>query len=367
MPPNLPPIATARHDGVEIAYYETFGPPGGDGDPLLLITGVGMQMLYWPEAFCAALVARGFRVARFDNRDAGLSTHLTQAGVPNLLGMLIRRGKNAPYRLEDMAEDAVAVLDALGWRSAHVAGRSLGGMIAQTLAIQHPDRVRSLTLIGSTPSWRIGKERLATTLRLVTARLPASPAPRSGTHRPTRPSAARRLTPTSAPPGTARRARRAPAAVVAARRARRAGSPLLPGCVVGAQRHRVAGRRQDRLGGAHQVVKLGDGQPVEGLAADRAPGDQPAVAQAGQMARHGGLGQPDGGGQVDHAPLAASQLQQDRQAAGVGQATKQRGRAGDHLGIDVQRLHWHTPMIQHRKQPMVSVTTVVTGSRVVPV
>jgi pimeloyl-ACP methyl ester carboxylesterase len=104
--------------------------------------------------------------ARFDNRDAGLSTHLAQAGVPSLLRLLVRRGRDAPYRLEDMAGDAVAVLDALGWHSAHVVGRSLGGMIAQTLAIEHPDRVRSLALIRSIPSWRIGRETPATTLRL---------------------------------------------------------------------------------------------------------------------------------------------------------------------------------------------------------
>ena len=142
----------ARHGAIELAY-ETSGAPGGE--PLLLISGTGMQMLIWPDAFVAALAGRGFCVTRFDNRDAGLSTHLTQAGNPGWLKPLIRHAA-APYRLEDMADDAVAVLDALGWDSAHIAGTSLGGMIAQTMAIRHPSRVRTLTSIMSTPSARIG-------------------------------------------------------------------------------------------------------------------------------------------------------------------------------------------------------------------
>jgi pimeloyl-ACP methyl ester carboxylesterase len=117
------------------------------------------------------MVDGGFAVARFDNRDVGLSTHLTDAGTPNMLLVLFSSRASVPYQPEDMADDAVTVLDTLGWRSAHVVGRTLGSMIAQTLAIDHPDRVRSLTLIGSTPSWRIGREKLATTLRLLPTRL----------------------------------------------------------------------------------------------------------------------------------------------------------------------------------------------------
>ena len=141
----------ARNGDVMIAY-ETFGPP--DGVPLLLISGTGVQMLVWPEDFCDALAARGFQVARFDNRDTGLSTHLTGEPAPGWLATIFRPSL-APYRLEDMAHDALAVMDALGWPSAHVVGTSMGGMIAQVLAIRHPSRVRTLTSIMSTPSARI--------------------------------------------------------------------------------------------------------------------------------------------------------------------------------------------------------------------
>jgi pimeloyl-ACP methyl ester carboxylesterase len=144
-------VEAARNEDIVLAY-ETFGPPGGE--PLLLISGTGAQMLIWPEGFCTALVDRGFRVARFDNRDTGLSTHLTGASAPGWLTAMLRPSA-VPYRLHDMADDAVAVMDALGWPDAHVVGASLGGMIAQALAIGHPGRVRTLTSIMSTPSARI--------------------------------------------------------------------------------------------------------------------------------------------------------------------------------------------------------------------
>jgi pimeloyl-ACP methyl ester carboxylesterase len=150
-------IAKANRDGMEIAY-EVIGPP--DGVPALLVMGLGMQMLLWHDDFCAALVDAGFTVVRFDNRDAGLSTHLHAAGMPSLLSIGLQRRSAATYRLDDMADDAAAVLDAVGWSSAHVIGVSMGGMIAQAMAIRHPGRVRSLTSIMSTPSPRVGRPKL---------------------------------------------------------------------------------------------------------------------------------------------------------------------------------------------------------------
>ena len=146
------------HNGPVDIAYERFG--ADDGEPMLLVMGLGMQMIFWPDDFCAALAARGFAVARFDNRDVGRSSHFTHLGVPRLGRMLSRPLAAAPYRLDDMADDGVAVLDALGWTSAHVVGVSLGGMIAQTIAIRHPGRVRSLASMMSTPSPRIGRPRL---------------------------------------------------------------------------------------------------------------------------------------------------------------------------------------------------------------
>lgn len=150
----------ARHGAVDIAY-EVEGPR--DGSPLLLIMGLGLQRLFWPDRFRALLTDRGFRVVTFDNRDVGQSTHLTGLGLASPWAWLSRR---PGYGLPDMAEDALAVLDELGWSSAHVAGISLGGMIAQLLAGSHPDRVRTLTSLASTPSPRIGRPhpRVLTTL-----------------------------------------------------------------------------------------------------------------------------------------------------------------------------------------------------------
>jgi pimeloyl-ACP methyl ester carboxylesterase len=145
--------ATVASNGIEIAY-ETFGAPGGR--PLLLVMGLGAQMIAWNPELCAALAAENFFVMRFDNRDAGLSTHLHDAPPPDLNAAINGDCSSASYRLEDMADDAVGLLDALGLDRAHVVGASLGGMIAQTMAIRHPDRVRSLTSIMSTPWIGIG-------------------------------------------------------------------------------------------------------------------------------------------------------------------------------------------------------------------
>jgi pimeloyl-ACP methyl ester carboxylesterase len=159
-------ILTARSGALEIAF-ERLGDPSGD--PLLLIMGMGAQMVGWPDGFCAELGARGFDVVRFDNRDIGLSGHLD--GPPP---SRFRQRVPAAYSLSDMARDALAVADAAGWSAAHVVGASLGGVIAQTLAVEHPDRVLSLTSVMSTPSPRIGRMRKRTIVALVRrARRPA--------------------------------------------------------------------------------------------------------------------------------------------------------------------------------------------------
>jgi pimeloyl-ACP methyl ester carboxylesterase len=146
-------VRTAPANGIEIAY-ETFG---SESDrPLLLVMGLATQMLAWHDDFCTALAERGFHVIRFDNRDVGLSTHLHDAPPPDLMAAFGGDHSSASYRLEDMADDTVGLLDALGIDSAHVVGASMGGMIAQTMAIAHPSRVRTLTSIMSTPSPDIG-------------------------------------------------------------------------------------------------------------------------------------------------------------------------------------------------------------------
>jgi pimeloyl-ACP methyl ester carboxylesterase len=146
-------VQTAPANGIEIAY-ETFGDPGGR--PLLLVMGLGTQMLAWHEEFCGALVDLGFHVVRYDNRDTGLSTHLHDAPPPDVMAALGGDTSSASYTLEDLADDAVALLDHLGIDRAHVVGASMGGMVAQTVAIRHPARVASLTSIMSTPSPAVG-------------------------------------------------------------------------------------------------------------------------------------------------------------------------------------------------------------------
>jgi pimeloyl-ACP methyl ester carboxylesterase len=149
--------ARARNGDVELAFERT-GPAGGE--PLLLIMGLGMQMLFWHDDLCAGFTRAGFSPARFDNRDIGASTHLTHLGAPPLPIVIAMPHVVAAYRVSDMAADAVAVLDALGWESAHIVGVSMGGMIAQNVAIEHPHRVRSLISVMSTPSPRIGRPTL---------------------------------------------------------------------------------------------------------------------------------------------------------------------------------------------------------------
>jgi pimeloyl-ACP methyl ester carboxylesterase len=149
----------APANGIEIAYQEIGDP---DGEPLLLIMGLATQMLAWDEGFCAMLAERGFRVVRFDNRDIGRSTKVESAGLPKRTDMLLGRRRTAPYLLRDMAEDTTGLMDHLEIESAHLVGASMGGMIAQTVAIRRPERVRSLVSMMSTtgnrwlgiPTWK---------------------------------------------------------------------------------------------------------------------------------------------------------------------------------------------------------------------
>lgn len=138
----------AAANGVEIEYDVH----GRDGDPpLLLIMGLGAQLIVWRDEFVEQLAAAGFRVIRFDNRDIGLSTFFDDAGVPDLAAALASGELPAPpYTLADMADDAAGLLDALGIAAAHIVGASMGGMIAQTFAIRHPARTLSLCSIMST-------------------------------------------------------------------------------------------------------------------------------------------------------------------------------------------------------------------------
>jgi pimeloyl-ACP methyl ester carboxylesterase len=146
-------------NGIEIAYQEA-GDPGAE--PLLLVMGLATQMLGWDEELCAMLADRGFRVVRFDNRDIGRSTKIEAAGLPKRADMLLGRRRTAPYFLRDMAADTIGLMDHLGIDSAHLVGASMGGMIAQTAAIHHRQRVRSLVSIMSTtgnrwlglPTWK---------------------------------------------------------------------------------------------------------------------------------------------------------------------------------------------------------------------
>jgi len=142
-------------NGLPIAY-ETAGDP--KAVPMLLIMGLGMQLIAWPDDFVDGLVEAGFYVIRFDNRDSGLSAKFDHAGTPNLplafLKTLVRWPLKSAYTLDDMAADAVGLLSALGVARAHIVGASMGGMIAQIIAANYPDRVLSLTSIMSSSGRR---------------------------------------------------------------------------------------------------------------------------------------------------------------------------------------------------------------------
>lgn len=132
---------------IEMAY-ERFGDPGSP--PVLLVHGGGAQMINWPEGLCAELVGCGVQVIRFDNRDTGQSSHFHDAPVPDVQAALAGDLSSASYTLSDMAADTVGLLDVLGLDGVHLVGASLGGMVAQTIAIEYPGRVRSLTSMMST-------------------------------------------------------------------------------------------------------------------------------------------------------------------------------------------------------------------------
>jgi proline iminopeptidase len=168
-------VAAIRSNGIALEY-ESLGDPAAPA--VLLVMGLGMQMIAWPDPFCESLVRQGFRVLRFDNRDCGLSQKLDELGTPRLgraiaralLGLPVR----SPYGLDDMARDTVGLMDALGIDSAHVVGASMGGMIGQVVAALYPERVRSLTSIMSTTGARHLKQP-SVRVRRVLLRRPTDP------------------------------------------------------------------------------------------------------------------------------------------------------------------------------------------------
>jgi pimeloyl-ACP methyl ester carboxylesterase len=150
------PMPRAESNGIELEY-DSFG--DATRSPLLLIGGLGTQLITWDEGFCELLANRGFHVVRFDNRDAGLSSWMDS---------------NTPYTLDEMAADAVGLLDALGIRSAHIVGASMGGFIAQLIALDHPDRVLTLTSMISGPNGEDGVQPTPEALALLMTPAPST-------------------------------------------------------------------------------------------------------------------------------------------------------------------------------------------------
>ena len=146
--PRPGPARYARNGVADIAFEEL---GGAGGEPLLLVMGLGVSRFWWPPGLVAELAGRGFHVAAYDQRDAGESTHFPAAGSGSPLSAALRR-RSVAYMAEDMTDDAVAVLDALGWGSAHLFGHSMGGQLAQRTALRHRQRVRSITSSASLPS-----------------------------------------------------------------------------------------------------------------------------------------------------------------------------------------------------------------------
>ena len=166
------PTQYARNGAVEIAYDRL---AGSEGDPLLLVMGLAVSRFWWPAGLCQEFARQGFAVARYDQRDAGQSTRLPDTGGGNPFAAVARR--RGAYSSEDMTDDAVAVLDALGWERAHIFGASLGGVIAQRIALRHPDRVLSVVSAAAVPSdvsgIRLGRYvRFGLLARLARTRIP---------------------------------------------------------------------------------------------------------------------------------------------------------------------------------------------------
>jgi len=153
-------MPTATSNGIEL-WYETFG--DDDGPPLLLVMGLGAQATWWDVELCNAFADRGFYVIRFDNRDVGLSTKIDTAPI-DFFALIAKvsagEAVDAPYKLTDMAADAVGLLDHLGIDKAHILGASMGGMIVQTMAIEHPERVLTMTsIMSNTGNFEYGNAR----------------------------------------------------------------------------------------------------------------------------------------------------------------------------------------------------------------
>ena len=179
-PEGISKVSSAEHQPPQIAHangidicYEIFG--DANAEPMMLIMGLGAQMIHWDDDFCRQLAACGFRVIRFDNRDIGKSSKMSGGkrltAVELLKLRFLKIPVAAPYRLRDMAEDTIALMDHLRVRSAHIVGASMGGMIAQEIAINFSERVRSLTSIMSTT----GNPRIPPPTREATAVLMAPP------------------------------------------------------------------------------------------------------------------------------------------------------------------------------------------------
>ncbi|MFG2224861.1 alpha/beta fold hydrolase [Streptomyces sp. NPDC048644] len=171
------PVRWARNGAVRLAF--DLLTEGADGEPLLMAMGLGANRLWFPDGLCRTLAAQGFAVARYDQRDGGESTHLPPTATRNPLSALFKKRGEA-YTAEDMADDAVAVMDALGWQSAHLLGVSLGGAVAQRVTLRHPERVRTLTSMAAVPGDVAGLQamryiRMTTLAKFARMKFPDTP------------------------------------------------------------------------------------------------------------------------------------------------------------------------------------------------